>query len=357
VASVHSFALSGDPKAIGVQHGQGLADAVRRNCEQFLHGAESIFETPYELIREAAGSFDRFVPEEYRVEMGALAAAAGLEYEEVLALNTFLDTDVICESEKPHCINVVAYGPATADGRLIHGRNTDFPCGEIAQRTPTVFIYRPDRGNTFLSAFWAGFIGVVTGMNQQGLTVTEISSRSHRLSRGGVPLMILLRTILQYANDIDEALEIIRSSPRTAGFNITLSDYRVPGATCVEFDAERMETREAENSVLVVSENCLTRQMARGQYLLPCGVARHMRAHDLADQHYGRITRHVMMEILQDKWDPIHRREGASYNCLCNNHTAQSVVFLPDERKAWISIREVPAPDGQYVEYSLPPDA
>ena len=380
---------------MGAQHGAALAPLVRRAVRDFIVASDRLFETPNDRIRQNLETLDRFVPDEYRVEMQALADAAGVTYEDILALNTFLDTDGIVESEKSYCINLVAFGPATADGRLLHGRNLDFPAGEVAEKAAAVFLYRPqgisakrpdaheprrdsstsplanardsarndcygaceggadNSSASFLSVAWAGFIGALTGMNEHGLTVTEISSRTRHVSPEGVPLMLLLRMILQYASDIEEAIEIIRSTPRTAGFNITLTDWRVPEAVCVEFDAERVGIRRARRSVLVVSENRLTPALSPGQRLSPSGVARHIRAHDLADQHYGRITPEVMIEILRDRWDAVYRRHGKSHNCLCSNETVQSVVFLPEERRAWISNRRLPAPDGEYAKYRL----
>jgi hypothetical protein len=346
--------LTGNPTSLGAQHGAALGERFRADCQQFIHSAETIFDTPYERIGANLDIFDRSVPDEYRQEMQALADAASVTYEDILALNTFLDTDGIVESQASHCINLVAYGPATADGRLLHGRNLDFPAVAFAERNAAVFTYRADRGNAFLSVAWGGFIGVLTGMNEHGLTVTEITSRARHVSPEGIPLMLLLRMVLQYASNIEEAIEIIRSSPRTAGFNVTLTDWRVAEAVCVEFDAEKVGIRRARKSLLVVSENRLTPALAKEQRLSPSGVARHIRAHDLADRHYGRITPEVMIEILRDRWDPVYRREGKSHNCLCSNETVQSVIFVPQERRALISNRSVPAPDGEYVEYTLP---
>jgi hypothetical protein len=369
MAISHSLELAGPPTSLGAQHGAALGKRFRADCQQFIRSAETIFHTPYERIRADLGIFDRFVPDQYRQEMQALADAASVTYEDILALTTFLDTSAILVAQRPHCINLVAYGPATADGRLLHGRNLDFPAAGFAEKTAAVFIYHPERGplpavasvaprrrvggNAFLSVAWGGFIGAVTGMNEHGLTVTEISASNQRISPAGIPVMILLRMVLQYASNIEEAIEIIRSSQRTAGFNITLTDWRVPEAVCVEFDAEKVGIRRARKSLLVVSENSLTPKLAK-QELWQCGPARHIRAHDLADQHYGRITPEVMIEILRDRWDPIYRRQGKSYNCLCSNETVQSVIFLPQERRALISNRSVPAPDGEYVEYTLP---
>jgi len=95
---------------------------IRAQSLPFVRQAEQLFRTPYERILEHALEFERAVPEEYREEMRALAEAAGVDYREIAALNTFLDTDCLCEAETVWCVNAVARGEATADGSLLHTR-------------------------------------------------------------------------------------------------------------------------------------------------------------------------------------------------------------------------------------------
>ena len=346
--------LAGEPYELGRSHGEQLRGGITSFLEDFLRQGEQVLGTPFALIRDSAKRLQATIPAEYLQEMQGIADGAGLELEDVLALNSFVDTDLIHTSQRMTCISVVAYGEATADGSLIHGRNTDYSDHGIFQRTATVFACRPAKGHPYLSVAWSGFSGVLTAMNGAGLTVTEVGFVSHEVQPVATPAFFILRQIAQYASSLDEAVEIVASAKRTAGFNLTVTDYRIPEARAIEFTATRCGVRAGAHGRLIVADNRLSKGMRKGQLAEPCAVARYLRALELVEAEHGRIDVGLMQRLLADRFDLFLRAPGSSYSCICSRHTVQSVVFEPQQRRVWVSNRHRPAPDGQYLPYTLP---
>lgn len=351
--------LAGSPRDIGMEHGRALSVEISEIIDSFLRQSAEVFETPYDEIRRRVKGFEEHIDPEYIEEMHAIAAAARVDYEDILALNTFFDTDSIMTYQSTTCVNLVAFGSATESGRLIHGRNLDFPSTQAVQNAARVFEYHPRTGNSFLSACWAGVAGAFTAINSAGLTVTEVGAWDRDVSWEGTPLVFLLRKIMQYSDTIEDAFEIVRMTPKTAGFNLTLTDYRVPEAIAIEISAKAAARRRSRKSLLVVSDNRMAASMPSNALAPPSAVSRYIRMYDLAEQHYGRIDVATMRNILADRFDLLLRRQSLTYNSICNSGTVQSVVFEPDELAMWVSQWSVPAPDGVFVRYALDdvPDA
>ncbi|UCH34388.1 MAG: hypothetical protein JSV65_17975 [Armatimonadota bacterium] len=345
--------LTGSAGEIGHQHGSALSVEIAEVIESFLRRSAEVFETPYDEIRRRIKGFEERIDPEYVEEMQAIACAARVDYEDVLALNTFFDTDSILTCQSAMCVNLVAFGPATASGRLLHGRNLDFPSTQEVQSSARVIEYHPRTGNSFISACWAGVAGVFTAMNSAGLTITEVGAWDRDVSWDGTPLVFLLRKIMQYADSLDDAYEIVRMTPKTGGFNLAVTDWRVPEAIAIEISANAAARRRSRKAVMVVSDNRMSATMASNQLAPPSAVSRYIRMCDLAEQAYGQIDVAAMRSILADRYDLLLRRQTLTYNSICNSGTLQSVIFEPDELAMWVSQWSLPAPDGAFVRYTL----
>ena len=78
-------------------------------------------------------------------------------------------------------------------------------------------------------------------MNARGITFGEMTSVSTQETFDGLPLLLLMRRVLDSAKSLDEAIAIMKRSPRTTGWNFILGDGNIPSACALEVDAKDCE--------------------------------------------------------------------------------------------------------------------
>jgi len=91
----------------------------------------------------------------------------------------------------------------------IVGRNFDFEGGRIFDEQKIVKWVFPDQGNAFVSVIWAGMVGAVTGVNDQGVYISINAAGSSHRRRYGTPTTLVLLKALQFASTAEEARDII----------------------------------------------------------------------------------------------------------------------------------------------------
>jgi hypothetical protein len=240
--------IEGRPYERGYQHGRLLApeiaDYVNTLATKRSHDA------PAEAWRETRtmtnALFLRGYDREYLEEMKGIAdgaAAAGASFHgrpidllDVVTVNSdieleFLDSalqatatglegrtfkepaDLAPAAPHPqHCIAVAANGPATADGKIVFGHITMFSLHFVRHFNVWLDV-KPDRGHRVLMQTYPG--GIQSGMdyylNDAGLLVAETTIQQTKFDVKGTPLASRIRKVLQYADSIDRAVEILKT--------------------------------------------------------------------------------------------------------------------------------------------------
>jgi penicillin V acylase-like amidase (Ntn superfamily) len=67
------------------------------------------------------------------------------------------------------CTAFEVKGDKSVDSSMLIGRNMDFSSGDKFAENKIIAFCKPDRGYNFCYITWPGMIGVVSGMNNQGL--------------------------------------------------------------------------------------------------------------------------------------------------------------------------------------------
>jgi len=230
--------LKGTPEEMGRQHGTLMRKQVRHLVDRILYGVGvgSSFAKKrwfFGEIEEAQARLQPHIDQRYLQEMDALAQAAGLEKEEVRLANFF--------PELFHCSGFALFGEATEGGRMFHGRILDYLKGVGLEQNAVVMVFQPEKGNAWVNIGYAGFVGSVTAMNEKHVAIGEMGGRGEG-HWDGKPMAQLMREVMERANTIDEALDIMRRGPRTCEYYYVISDAKTKRAAGIAATPDKFET-------------------------------------------------------------------------------------------------------------------
>ena len=75
----------------------------------------------------------------------------------------------------------------------------------------------------FVNVTYAGFVGSVTGMNAEKVSIGEMGGKGMG-HWDGVPMAFLMRMVLEEAPTLDQAIAIFRDHPRTCEYYFVIAD-------------------------------------------------------------------------------------------------------------------------------------
>jgi isopenicillin-N N-acyltransferase-like protein len=219
----------GDPEARGHAYGA----AARSQILQSIAGYAKVFRHyagwDWPTVRAHASRYgriiDEFSPHSAR-EMAAIAAGAGVQVEDVLALNT--RSEIMFAARGPdvsallaECTSFAVAPHRAAEGRVVAGQNWDW----LEQSGDNVIVLevRRDDGPDFATLVEAGQLAKV-GLNAAGVglcTNTLISDGDE--GRAGVPYQVLLRSVLDSGSG-PEAAATVWAAGRANSANYVIVD-------------------------------------------------------------------------------------------------------------------------------------
>jgi predicted choloylglycine hydrolase len=314
--------LFGSPEELGQAHGRILSAQIVHLQKAYL---ERLFSQGYEenSLRRLSAGMEKFLSPHFRQELQALAQGAGLPFEDIFLFHTFLDI------VKLLCCSTFVVAPAIAQGRLIFGRNLDFPTMDVAHLYSLVMVYHPDEGNKFLSVSWPGIAGVLSGMNEAGLALAAMEVFEEETSLEGEPYVLLFRRILQTCSGISQAQSLVEKSPRTTANNLTLVDKS--GEACVlEITHREVCVRKAVDGRLMATNHFRSQSLKQ-----EANSWRYDAMSRIIESRRGSIDLDLARQILH----------GVNLGEI----TMQSMIFLPQEGSVHISLGTPPTSRGPYI--------
>ena len=306
--------ISGSPEALGTRHGQQLGDTIRSLHNDYLN---AYFKSQGQrfLALSAAAAFEPRLNPEHLAEIRALARSSRLPERQMLLAQCFLDL-----SPMTACSTVTLPASASPDGVARFGRNLDFPSFDLADTQTIVQIYRPDDGrHAFMAVGWPGMAGVLSGMNEHGLTLANMEVRRPSRLPSAMPYILLYRTVLERCTTVEEAIALLQKTPRQSANNLMLMDATGDRAV-VELTPDKVHVRRTESA----ADPLISTNHHRGDDCATSGRCRRFDSLVRATREQpGRIDVASLQSMLAD----------ASQDDM----TLQSMVFEPSTRVIYLS--------------------
>ncbi|HET8574431.1 MAG TPA: C45 family peptidase [Edaphocola sp.] len=255
------------------------------------------------------------------------------------------------------CTSFGAWGIKGDGGAMIIGRNFDFWVGDEFAKNKIVEFVRPSSGHNFAFVTWGGFIGVVSGMNDQGLTVT-INAAKSSIPWGGAatPVSLVAREILQYARDIKEAVAIAHQRKMFVSESFLIGSAKDHKAVIIEKTPDTLAVYDPGNDHIVCTNHYQSRlfqtqKLNEEQMANSASVYRYKRVQQLMRESYP-LTPSKAAAILRDHRGLNNTSIGLGNEKAVNQFIAHhSVIFMPDSLRMWVSSN--PWQMGEYVCYDL----
>ena len=106
----------------------------------------------------------------------------------------------------------------TSGDRLLIGRSFALPGtgdgGDAAADDTTVSFVKPDGVIPYVSIGWPGLVGVVSGINAEGMAIMvhPVKTRDVKVTHQAQPIPLLARDVMENAHSLDEAAKILQHS-------------------------------------------------------------------------------------------------------------------------------------------------
>lgn len=265
VGSILQVSLSGAPEQIGYSHARLLYREMVENEGILLSRFRD--QVPTSVVRSLLmdlaqlryHSVDREMSPERLREIAASALAFQPDpfeqlfptFQRFVYLNALYDISLSFEgSPLIGCTTFTFDHEATQDGSGLLARAFDFEVDDVFDRRKAVFLVREDGKIPFASVAWPGLVGVVSGMNLEGLAVVVHGGRAGEPRALGEPVVHALRRVLSEARTSEEAAKLLASRTPMVSHIVIVTDAqgsslvleRAPG---VADSARRLPPRAA----------------------------------------------------------------------------------------------------------------
>jgi len=361
--------LEGSPFERGVANGKLTKELIYKQEKDFVERIKELVpsESYLGFLKYFVKFFDRDIDEyvlpEFQQEIYGISFSAspdfnfiGTNYERLLNYHAAHDIGHALQNLMLVGCTSFAANMGYNDSSLIIGRNFDFYVNDAFAKDKIICFENPDKGHRFAYITWAGMIGVVSGMNDKGLTVTINAGKSDIPFKAATPISLLAREILQYASNIDEATAIAKKRKTFVSESLLIGSASDNKAVILEKSPAKFGVYQTNNDYLVCanhfqSDAFSTDRKNKEQILESASSYRENRADELIEKN-DTLNYLEAASILRDRkgWGDVSIGIG-NEKAMAQMISHHSIIFLPEKHTLWVST--APYQFGCYLGYHV----
>lgn len=362
--------LSGSPSQRGIAYGILCQDLLEYQEDVFVEKIRDIIKSDkymnllHKLIIIFNRNMSKYIPKEQREEIYGISLscsdkfdAFGTSYERQLNYHAAHDIGhVMQEYMLVGCSSFAVWGDNSIDGELLIGRNFDFYISDNFAENKVILFVEPDSGYKFVSISWPGMMGVVSGMNAKGLTVTINAAKGSIPTSAAMPISLLARQILQYSSNIHEAYNIAMNAKVFVSESILIGSAKDGHAAIIEKSPTNTSLYTTNRTSIICTNHYQSDAFMTDRYNLENirtsdSPYRYKRIDELIDS-LSPIDQTDAAYILRNRFGTNNMDIGLtnekSINQFISHH---SVIFQPEKLRMWVSTH--PWQAGEYICYDL----
>jgi isopenicillin-N N-acyltransferase like protein len=369
-SGLYEMFVEGKPFERGVVIGKLTQELAHYQEDVFVNQLHQLVPSDFyiNLLRGFIGWFNRDlddnIPEESRLEIYGISTQASPNYEYIAPpyqrmINYHAAHDIghaLQNMSLVGCTSFAAWGERSADGDLIVARNFDFYVGDDFAKNKIAAFYKPEDGHKFMMITFGGMTGVLSGMNDQGLTVTINAAKSDIPSASATPVSLVAREILQYASTIQEAFSIASKRNMFVSESFLIGSSKDKRAAVIEKSLDATSLYESKNELLICTNHFQGEKLGNSELnqehiRTSASMYRWQRVKELLPDSIKVSVPHAA-SVLRNKRGLNEKTIGFGNEKAINQLIAHhSVIFQPDELKVWVSTS--PWQLGKYICYDL----
>ena len=304
--------LSGSPEEMGRQQAalagkqMGPLAAMPKKAAEELGASKQ-----WPLLVFAANALMRQAPKDHVTELNTLIKHSKHDHGSLTVANGLIEL-----RRMGGCASMVVMPERSTNGKLIFGRNFDFPDFDVLDKYHCVFVVKPTNKHAFVAIGYPGLVGVISGINDAGLAlatndVYRSGDGSPVFSPKGCPLAMTYRRILEECTTVEEAQKVLEAAPRTTYMNLVVCDSKI-GRT-FEISPKQVGVRKPEENILSCTNHFRVEGMTINE---PCW-------------RYDRLTK-LKADTPKFDVDSVHK---AMHAVNQGKFTLQTMVFEPEDMR------------------------